>query len=319
MPSLFSRARTASTPSKSKHKANAQPPPSPSPYSNGSGRPELSISTPVNEFGVAFAGQGGQFQAGFSTPTRPHTIARSSSLPPVSSESGYGAVGFLPTTLPVDTHTPWAGVLSASTASMPPNNNTTTSLFGAPAPPRPAYGLLSPARDAVLGLPDLARLVAVLCAELERTGMSTPFIFSSLALDVRRSGVVRLVNAFLATCTDGNGNGMGRTGGHDKFVEEARFAGAHELGMALRWGLSRVVRVEGGREVRGLLSWAWYERWRAEESASEGEYGYWRVGVGVDGVDAMRGEDVDHRPRPRHRTSLVSHFLFPILFRARGP
>ncbi|KAF8143610.1 hypothetical protein K438DRAFT_1875715 [Mycena galopus ATCC 62051] len=59
---------------------------------------------------------------------------------------------------------------------------------------------------------------------------------------------------------------MGRTGGHDKFVEEARFAGAHELGMALRWGLSRVVRVEGGREVRGLLSWAWYERWRAEES-----------------------------------------------------
>ncbi|KAF8143591.1 hypothetical protein K438DRAFT_1875662 [Mycena galopus ATCC 62051] len=60
---------------------------------------------------------------------------------------------------------------------------------------------------------------------------------------------------------------MGRTGGgHDKFVEEARFAGAHELGMALRWGLSRVVRVEGGHEVRGLLSWAWYERWRAEES-----------------------------------------------------
>ncbi|KAF8167005.1 hypothetical protein K438DRAFT_1856427 [Mycena galopus ATCC 62051] len=59
---------------------------------------------------------------------------------------------------------------------------------------------------------------------------------------------------------------MDRMGGHDKFVEEARFAGAHELGMALRWGLSRVVRVEGGREVRGLLSWAWYERWRAEES-----------------------------------------------------
>ncbi|KAF8217959.1 hypothetical protein K438DRAFT_1796058 [Mycena galopus ATCC 62051] len=104
--------------------------------------------------------------------------------------------------------------------------------------------------------------------------MSTPFIFSSLALDVRRSGVVRLVNAFLATCTDGNGNGMGRTGGHDKFVEEARFAGAHELGMALRWGLSRV---EGGREVRGLLSWAWYERWRAEESALAESLLYLRV------------------------------------------
>ncbi|KAJ7020872.1 hypothetical protein C8F04DRAFT_1142446, partial [Mycena alexandri] len=38
--------------------------------------------------------------------------------------------------------------------------------------------------------------------------------------------------------------------------------------MCLRWGLSRVVRVEGGREVRGLLSWAWYERWRTEEAAN---------------------------------------------------
>ncbi|KAJ7081927.1 hypothetical protein C8R44DRAFT_992253 [Mycena epipterygia] len=56
--------------------------------------------------------------------------------------------------------------------------------------------LLSPVRDAVLGLPDAARLVARVCAELERTGVATPCAFSALALDVRRSAVVRLVHAF---------------------------------------------------------------------------------------------------------------------------
>ncbi|KAJ6512285.1 hypothetical protein DFH09DRAFT_1433557 [Mycena vulgaris] len=68
-------------------------------------------------------------------------------------------------------------------------------------PPRAAYGLLSSARDAVLGLPDAARLVARVCAELERTGVATPFVFS--ALDVRRAAVAPLVHAFLATCADG--------------------------------------------------------------------------------------------------------------------
>ncbi|KAF8143609.1 hypothetical protein K438DRAFT_1875713, partial [Mycena galopus ATCC 62051] len=32
----------------------------------------------------------------------------------------------------------------------------------------------------------------------------------------------------------------------------------------------------------------------------------------------MRGEDVDPRPRHRHRTSFLSHFLFPFLFGTRG-
>ncbi|KAJ7873778.1 hypothetical protein B0H13DRAFT_2669187 [Mycena leptocephala] len=57
----------------------------------------------------------------------------------------------------------------------------------------------SPARDPVLGLADAARLVGTICTELERTGVATPFVFSALALDMRRAGVVRLVDALLAT------------------------------------------------------------------------------------------------------------------------
>ncbi|KAJ7128461.1 hypothetical protein C8R44DRAFT_873180 [Mycena epipterygia] len=66
----------------------------------------------------------------------------------------YGSIGFLPTTLPADNAVPFAAS---------------------------AYGLLSPARDAVLWLPDAAHLVARVCAELERTGIATPFVFSALA------------------------------------------------------------------------------------------------------------------------------------------
>jgi hypothetical protein len=114
----------------------------------------------------------------------------------------------------------------------------------------------------VLGLADAARLVGTVCAELERTGVATPFVFSALALDVRRAGVIRLVNAFLATCLDSSASSSsashshnGNNGGtEEKWFEEARFAGPHELGMCLDWGVRRVVRVEGGRELSGLLS-----------------------------------------------------------------
>ncbi|KAJ7702067.1 hypothetical protein B0H16DRAFT_750216 [Mycena metata] len=241
MPSLFSRARTASTPGKPK------PPkvPTKSKSTSNNARPLSPIVT--DEFGRSTPQGGGR--------------ARSSSLPPTGpGEAGYGAVGFLPTTLPADLSTAWAANNTANAAMV----LTLGGGLGPPPAPRPAYGLLSPARDAVLGLPDVARLVARVCAELERTGVATPFVFSALALDVRRGGVVRLVNAFLASCREGGNSALSE----ERWAEEARFAGAHELGMCLRWGLSRVVRVEGGREVRGLLSWAWYERWRTEEAAN---------------------------------------------------
>ncbi|KAJ7873772.1 hypothetical protein B0H13DRAFT_2669184 [Mycena leptocephala] len=204
-------------PSKSKHKP---PPPTlsthPLPaFSSALLTGSPTVRTPVDEFGV-------------------HNLARSHSAgASAPGEAGYGAVGFLPSTLPADPHAPWASSPSAPPLGLSSSTSSSNShkdphqLFGGPIQPRAAYGLLSPARDAVLGLADAARLVGTVCAELERTGVTTPFVFSALALD---------------------------------WLEEARFAGPHELGMCLRWGLSRVVRVEGGREVR--VCWAWYERWR---------------------------------------------------------
>ncbi|KAF8189214.1 hypothetical protein K438DRAFT_2019113 [Mycena galopus ATCC 62051] len=210
MPSLFSRARAVSTPSKSKHKAPA-PPSSPSPYNNGSRRPELSISTPVNEFGVAFAGQGGQFQAGFSTPTRPQALPRSSSLPRVSSEGGCGAVGFLPTTLPVDAHTPGPGVLSASTASVP---RTMT-----PPPPSSAH---PPHRDGSTGSSPPR---ATRCSASPTSRGSSPCCAGECVFgDVYRPGVYRERNKKV------------------RGTRQVRRGGVHELAMALLWGLSRVVR-----------------------------------------------------------------------------
>ncbi|CAK5278270.1 unnamed protein product [Mycena citricolor] len=220
MPSLFSRARTASTPSKIKAQTNYNQtvPSSSSPLS------------PVDDFGAYHANTG---------------------------EPGSGAVGFLPTSVPTDLHTPWPNTAAPNAAA-----GATPGLLGGSAP-RAAYGFLSPGRDAVLSLADVARLSATLCAALDKSGVTTPFVFSALALDVRRSAVARLVGAFLKTCGDAPSRAA-----EDDWQDEARFAGPHELGMALRWGLSRVVRVEDGRELRGLLSWAWYERWKSEEAVN---------------------------------------------------
>ncbi|KAJ6543728.1 hypothetical protein DFH09DRAFT_1390295 [Mycena vulgaris] len=110
-------------------------------------------------------------------------------------------------------------------ASYPlPSRRSRTLRRGGSPPPRAAYGLLSPARHAVLGLPDAARLVTRACAEFERTGVASPFAFSALELDVRRTAVERLVHAFLAACADGAGS---REEG--RWAEEARLAGAHDV------------------------------------------------------------------------------------------
>ncbi|KAF7360915.1 hypothetical protein MSAN_01121400 [Mycena sanguinolenta] len=143
MPSIFSRARTASTPSKSKHK----PPPPPAlsyPYPNVSSNAFGDPSTPIGEFGQ---------QQAFSQ--RPRSLSQGQAQ--AAGEAGYGAVGFLPTTLPSDLNNAWAsassGPQSISLSSSTSSNASTTNLFagtggvagGASASAgRAAYGLLSP-------------------------------------------------------------------------------------------------------------------------------------------------------------------------------
>ncbi len=125
------------------------------------------------------------------------------------------------------------------------------------------YGYLSFRRNVVLGLDEVARLVDVVGNELGTRGLTTPFIFSSLALDVSATAVKKLVDAFLVTC-----RGSGHQEAERLWRDEVKFAGPHELGMCLRWGLARVVRIVRGQEVRGLLLYESYLEWSAYEAST---------------------------------------------------
>ncbi|KAI0925430.1 hypothetical protein AcW1_002909 [Taiwanofungus camphoratus] len=129
--------------------------------------------------------------------------------------------------------------------------------------PRPIhdYGYLSYGRHVILGLEQVARLVDVVGDELGTRGLTTPFIFSSLALDVSSNAVKRLIRAFLRTC------GKPSSETEHQWREEARLAEPHELGMCLRWGLARVIRIVKGQEVRGLVAYENYIEWRDAEAA----------------------------------------------------
>lgn len=123
------------------------------------------------------------------------------------------------------------------------------------------YGYLSYERHVILGLDDVARLVDVVAVELGTRSLTTPFIFSTLALDISSSAIKRLIRAFLDTCADPSSIEADHS-----WRDEARFAGPHELGMCIRWGLARVVRVVGGQAVRGLVSWDHYVEFRDSEA-----------------------------------------------------
>ncbi|SJL14904.1 uncharacterized protein ARMOST_18380 [Armillaria ostoyae] len=124
------------------------------------------------------------------------------------------------------------------------------------------YGYLAYERHVVLGLEQVSQLVDVVSEELgTRGGITTPFIFSSMALDLSSTSTKRLMRTFIDACAD-PGPKLHR------FREEARFAGAHELGMLLRWGLGRLVRIVDGQEERGLISWDHYTDFRDSELAA---------------------------------------------------
>ncbi|KAG6829199.1 hypothetical protein H0H92_005327, partial [Tricholoma furcatifolium] len=126
------------------------------------------------------------------------------------------------------------------------------------------YGYLSYQRHVVLGLEQVARLVTVISDELTtRGGITTPFVFSTTALDISSSAIKRLIQAFLGTCA--NLSSQAAADAETRWREEARFAGAYELGMCLRWGIGRAIRSVGGHDVRGLLSWDRYVEFRDSE------------------------------------------------------
>ncbi|KAG7442004.1 uncharacterized protein BT62DRAFT_1011045 [Guyanagaster necrorhizus] len=124
------------------------------------------------------------------------------------------------------------------------------------------YGYLAYERHVVLGLEQVSHLVDVVSEELgTRGGITTPFIFSSMALDLSSTSTKRLIRTFIDACVDPDTK-------QRRFREEARFAGPHELGMLLRWGLGRLVRIADGQEERGIISWDHYTDFRDSELAA---------------------------------------------------
>lgn len=130
-------------------------------------------------------------------------------------------------------------------------------------PKQTDYGYLSYERHVILGLEQVARLVDVVADEIGTRGLTTPFIFSTLAMDISAPAIKRLILTFLQTCKDPSSDDAER-----RWREEARFSGPHELGTCLRWGLARVVRIVGGQEVRGLLSWDHYLEFKDSEAGT---------------------------------------------------
>jgi len=85
----------------------------------------------------------------------------------------------------------------------------------------------------VLGLEEVDRLVHTVTEELGTRGLTTSFLFSSLALDVNSSRVLRLIQAFLRTYVLSPAPDTERT-----WHEEARCAAAAELATAIVFRLN---------------------------------------------------------------------------------
>ena len=105
--------------------------------------------------------------------------------------------------------------------------------------------------------------------ETKITGLTTPFLFSNTALDISTHTIRRLITSFLYSISPSLASASTQQQSHqliiNDFRDEAKFAGPHELGMALRWGLARVVRLVRGVETRGLITWDAYLTWRRYE------------------------------------------------------
>ncbi|KAG9312759.1 hypothetical protein JVU11DRAFT_7193 [Chiua virens] len=238
MPSLFSRARTTSTPVK-KSPAN----------------PFVVSSPPYDEFG--------RVNSRGSRSGSPPAPSKKDSQREKKKNHDAGKARARTLSSPKQDHD-----ISDLVAQIPDGSFLPLSLdrprneSGEVKTPEHDYGYLSYERHVILGLDDVARLVDVVAVELGTRCLTTPFIFSTLALDISSSAVKRLVRAFLETCA----HPSSREAEH-RWREEARFAGPHELGMCIRWGLARVVRVVSGQAVRGLISWDHYVEFRDSEAA----------------------------------------------------
>lgn len=177
------------------------------------------------------AGGGGSRKRTLSAPGPPHLLSAYGDLPPVPQHQE----AFVP-------------------LHIPPKKD--------PDPQEREYGYLSAENEVILSLEDVHRLVRVVGDEILSRALTTPLLFSSQALDVSGNRVRSLVRSFLGSC-----HRPSAPTGDAKWREDAMLAGPHELGMVLRWGLARLMRVVNGVYVRGMLEWDVYVQWKSDEEA----------------------------------------------------
>ena len=84
-----------------------------------------------------------------------------------------------------------------------------------------AYGHLAHKREIILSIFQASLLLDDVAQELQQRGLQVPFLFSSQAIDLNPAAVRRLIDSFLATCISG--------GSREKWIEDKKFAGVHEL------------------------------------------------------------------------------------------
>jgi len=95
-------------------------------------------------------------------------------------------------------------------------------------------------------------------------GITTPLLFSPLAMDINANVIRKLITAFLKTVPHHTCLSITEVA----WREEAQFAGPHELAMLLRWALARIVRFERNVELRGFLSFDHYLIWKRSEAGN---------------------------------------------------
>jgi len=140
------------------------------------------------------------------------------------------------------------------------------------------------------------QLVYTVTEQLGTRGIITPFLFSSLVLDIDSSGIRCLIQAFLRACVPFPAPNAERT-----WHDEARFAAPAELAMCLCWGRARILRVSGGNAMRGLLSWDVYVEW------SEAELGEQLFPPRICNADSLLQYKTIWRPTLKHSSHHYSN------------
>jgi hypothetical protein len=103
------------------------------------------------------------------------------------------------------------------------------------------YNYLSYQHHVVLGFKEVNCLIHhIVTDELGTRGLTTPFLFSTLSLDVNSSRVRQLTQCFRHTHVS-----FPAPDAECSWREEARFAAPLELAMCLRWGVTRALCVSG--------------------------------------------------------------------------